>query len=101
MAGRWIGGAGPGGAHRKPGGTESLAPPGHGATFGAPPGGDGKGRPTAPGHPANTVRRVLLRVARFGETTPVPAEGSSTMSAGVIAAAVLAASPSIIGVLNC
>jgi hypothetical protein len=32
---------------------------------------------------------------------PVPAEGSSTMSAGVIAAAALAASPSMIGVLNC
>ena len=32
---------------------------------------------------------------------PVPAEGSSTRSAGVIAAAVLAATPSVIGVENC
>jgi len=32
---------------------------------------------------------------------PVPAEGSSTMSAGVIAAATLATNPSAIGVENC
>ncbi len=32
---------------------------------------------------------------------PVPAEGSSTRSAGVIAAATLAASPNVIGVENC
>ena len=34
-------------------------------------------------------------------SNPVPAEGSSTTSAGVIAAATLAASPSAIGVENC
>ncbi len=33
--------------------------------------------------------------------SPVPAEGSSTRSVGVIAAAVLAAKPSSIGVENC
>ncbi len=33
--------------------------------------------------------------------SPVPAEGSSTTSAGVIAAAVLATKPSPIGVENC
>jgi hypothetical protein len=32
---------------------------------------------------------------------PVPADGSSTRSAGAIAAAVLAARPSVIGVENC
>ena len=34
-------------------------------------------------------------------SNPVPAEGSSTRSAGVIAAAALAARPSAIGVENC
>ena len=45
--------------------------------------------------------RRRRRARRGWRASPVPAEGSSTRSAGVIAAAALAARPSAIGVENC
>jgi hypothetical protein len=50
---------------------------------------------------ASSLRRACAAISARMASSPVPADGSSTMSAGVIAAAVSAARPSGIGVENC